>query len=130
MKIRMRNGGLVSQRALKCFVCWNLILLVYEVCAEPIVFKRGHVIKNVPWSFEIKELEVLWNHTVTFRTQNLLTSKKKKKHLLKPSCKNNLFCTSATWREFTRHWRLWLHVDETYTGWLYWVNADIMQIDS
>lgn len=78
-----------------------------------------HEESNFPWSYEIKEVIVLWKHMVAFRFQNFLQSPKGS-FIKKESCKNSSFCTSATYfnqadEYFWTYHRPHLHVKITRT---------------
>lgn len=67
-------------------VLWNLQFIEdHKVCSWcrtcimlicPSGFKGITPETNFPWSFEIKELHVLWKHTIIFRTQHFCYSNK------------------------------------------------------
>lgn len=54
-----------------------LINLLNETALIPLLWLRGLFEKsNLLWSFETRELDALWKHIVTFRSQNFLSSPK------------------------------------------------------
>lgn len=108
-----RNGWLFTN-----FYIWfrfshqnlNIILinLLNETTLIPLLWFKGLFEKsNLPWSFEIKELDALWKHIVTFRTQNFLLSPLKSSNL-NWAPKNYLFWLSAI---------LWYHTSMLTCQW-------------